>query len=271
MLRQFLMATVGAVALAGSAVAADLPSRVPAPAPVFVAAPYSWSGLYIGGQIGYAWGDLNSSTIGYAAPTITSGAFFLDAPSNSNPQGVIGGVHLGYNLQIGQWLLGLEGDVDGTSVSKTVNAATFFTPPIDAAFVTPGFGATVHTTSPIQGSIRLRAGFAWDRALLYATGGAAFASVKTTYSDYYGFDSISRTRAGWTVGGGIDYAVTDNWSVRAEYRYADFGHFDNYLINSAYNPSGSWEGVHTHFTENRVQVGFSYKFGSTPAPVVAKY
>lgn len=261
MLRRILMASVGAIALAGSAIAADLPSRAPAPA--YIPPPYSWSGLYIGGQIGYAWGQANSSTF-EGAPA----AFLLDGPFNYNPQGVIGGVHLGYNLQIGQWLLGLEGDVDGTSVSRTFAAPTFVAP----LAVFPGaFGATIQTRSDLQGSIRLRAGFAWDRALLYATGGAAFAGVKTTYSDAIGFDSISRTRAGWTVGGGIEYAITDNWSVRGEYRYADFGHYDDYLINSAPLGGGAAEGVHTHLTENRVQVGFSYKFGAAPAPVVAKY
>ncbi len=271
MFRHILMASVGAIALAGSAAAADLPSR--APAPVYVPAPYSWSGLYIGGQIGYAWGDASSSTYG-AAPSL----FLLDAPSNYNPQGVIGGVHLGYNLQINQWLLGLEGDVDGTSVSKTVNAGTVYTPEILTAapapavvLIAPTYGATIHSSIPLEGSIRLRAGYAWDRALLYATGGAAFAGVKTTYSDFYGFDSISKTRAGWTVGGGVDYAITDNWSVRAEYRYADFGSYNDYLINSAPLYNGAAEAMHTHLTENRVQVGFSYKFGAAPAPVVAKY
>ncbi len=176
---------------------------------------------------------------------------------------MIGGVHLGYNLQIGQWLLGLEGDVDGTSFSKTVNEGTLFA---------PVYGATIHTSTPLEGSICLRAGYAWDRALFYATGGAAFAGVKTTYSDFYGFDSISRTRSGWTVGGGVDYAITDNWSVRAEYRYADFGRYNDYLINALPTASVSGaEAVHTHLTENRVQVGFSYKFGASPAPVVAKY
>ncbi|WOJ89911.1 porin family protein [Methylocapsa polymorpha] len=272
MLRQILMASVGAIALAGSAVAADL--RAPAPAPVYAPAPYNWSGLYIGGQIGYAWGNLNSTPYGFAAPAGPLGTFLLSGPFSGNPQGVIGGVHLGYNLQINQWLLGLEGDVDGTGLNRTVIAPTFFTPPLDAAFVNPGFGATVHTTSPLQGSIRLRAGFAWDRALIYATGGAAFAGIKTTYSDFFGFDSISRTRAGWTVGGGVEYAVTDNWSVRAEYRYADFGRYNDYLINSFPLTTagvGLADAVHTHFTENRVQVGFSYKFGAAPAPIVAKY
>lgn len=265
MLRRMLMATVGAVALAGSAIAADLPA--PAPAPAYVPPPYSWTGLYIGGQIGYAWGRVNSDTFS-AAP-----GFLLAGPFDYTAQGVIGGAHLGYNLQINQWLLGLEGDVDGSSLSRTIDVPTFAGPLVGIAAFPGGFGvATVRTVAPIQGSIRLRAGVAWDRALLYATGGAAFAGVKTTYTDFVGVDSISRTRAGWTVGAGIEYAVTDNWSVRGEYRYADFGRYDDYLINSA--PlflAGAAEGVHSHLTENRVQVGFSYKFGAAPAPVVAKY
>jgi len=254
MLRRILMASAGAVALAGSALAADLPSR--APPPVYAPPPFSWTGLYLGGQVGYAFGSLGSNLLSPAGFD-----FFYPNQFSYTPQGVIGGAHLGYNLQISQWLLGLEGDVDGTGLSRTYSAPFGFIGPA-------GFGATIHSTQPIQGSIRLRAGIAWDRALLYATGGAAFTGIKTSYASFFGYDSISRTRAGWTVGGGIEYAITDNWSIRGEYRYADFGRYNDFLINS-----GSFFGtsVHSHLTENRVQVGFSYKLGAPPAPVVAKY
>jgi outer membrane immunogenic protein len=250
------LASAGAVALAGSAFAADLPMR--APPPVYMPPPFSWTGLYLGGQVGYAFGSIGSSTLSPAGFD-----FFYPNQFNYSPQGVIGGAHLGYNLQIGQWLLGLEGDVDGTGLSRTYAApfGFFGGGPL-------GFGASVHTKLPVQGSIRLRAGLAWDRALLYATGGAAFAGVKTTYASFFGYDSISKTRAGWTVGGGIEYAITDNWSIRGEYRYADFGRYTDILINSA---TFAGTSVHSHLTENRVQLGISYKLGAAPATVVAKY
>ncbi len=256
MRRQFLLASVGAIALAGSAFAADLPMQAPPPPiPIF-----SWTGLYLGGQIGYAW-DHDSENFAFgpslAAPVPV---FFSDSFSNS-PQGVIGGAHIGYNLQINQWVAGLEGSVDGTGINKSV--------------LDPFSGITVSTNAPVQGSIRARAGVAWDRALIYATGGAAFSGIANNYS-VFGLlplvptERISKTRAGWTVGGGIEYAVTNNWSVRAEYRYSDFGHYTDFPFAAFVFPFSVT--VQHHLTENQVQVGFSYKFDSfAPAPVVARY
>src|SRR4029450_11749093 len=117
--------------------------------------------------------------------------------------------HVGYNLQIGQWVAGLEGDVDGTDFRRTSG-------------LEPIFGTFFRIRKDIEGSIRGRVGIAWDRALLYATGGVAFAGIEANYSSPVGFNSFSRTRVGFTVGGGIEYAITGNWSVRAEYRFSDF-------------------------------------------------
>jgi outer membrane immunogenic protein len=193
---KFLMASAGAVALVGPALAADLPVQPP----IYAPPPFSWTGIYLGGQIGYAWDNNNASLV--FPRVLLSGLNF-----NNSPQGVIGGAHVGYNLQINQWVLGVEGSVDGTSLSKTVIVSVADTP------------LMVISRADVQGSIRARAGVAFDRALIYATGGAAFTSITNSYSAFPpnpGFllqDSISKTRAGWTVGGGIDYAVTNNWSV----------------------------------------------------------
>ncbi len=186
---------------------------------------------------------------------------------------MIGGAHVGYNLQLGQWVVGLEGDVDGSSISHNNNSQSLYSN--NYGYVS---GVNYTTSAGIQGSIRGRVGVAWDRVLLYGTGGVAFAGVNASVNvPYYnstvtgGYDSASSTRVGWTVGGGIEYAVTNNWSVRAEYRYADFGRNTFYPVNSF-----SWDtygaNIQRRFTENRVQVGFSYKFDTyAPAPVVAKY
>ncbi len=183
---------------------------------------------------------------------------------------MIGGGHIGFNYQINQWVLGLEGTVDGTSLSKTT-VVTF-----PGAF---GGGGTLtaRTTSDIQGSIRGRLGVAFDRALIYATGGVAFGGLNTNLS-LNGFDAAgvpffastnrSSTRTGWTVGAGIQYAVTNNWSIRAEYRYTDFGT----IRRDAVFPGGGFFNGHRRFAENQVQVGVSYKFDTyVPPPVVAKY
>jgi outer membrane immunogenic protein len=230
MFRNVLLSSAALIALSGAALAADLPStRAPAappPIPVF-----SWSGLYAGGQIGYAFGDDADTRV------ITS--------VSTSPSGVLGGAHIGYNFEpaLGGIVLGLEGDVNGSSYTAT--SANYYT-----------------IKSPVNGSIRARAGFAVDRALFYATGGAAFASFNDSY--VFSGDSSSTTRVGYTVGGGIEYAVTNEWSVRAEYRYNNFGTFTDTL------PIAGTTVSHKE-TENQVLAGFSYKFASPVAPVVARY
>jgi outer membrane immunogenic protein len=251
MRRQFLLASVGALALTGSAVAADLPYRGPPPVYLPPVPIFTWSGLYMGLQVGYAWArdDTDFTTLDPAAP------FFS---ADTRPQGVIGGGHVGYNLQIAQWVVGLEGTVDGTSLNKTV--------------VLTGIPVlSVGSRETVQGSIRARLGVAFDRVLLYGTGGAAFAGITNAYSIGFPFflsETISKTRAGWTAGGGIEYAVTNNWSIRAEYRYSDFGRYTDFpFVSLASAPQ-----ARHHVTENQVQAGISYKFTPFgPGPVVAKY
>jgi outer membrane immunogenic protein len=255
MRRQFLLASVGAIALTASAAAAELPPPAP-PAPIF-----TWTGLYVGLQIGYAW-DYDPTTLIAQNPATLA---VFNSSVTSDPNGVIGGAHLGYNLQIGQLVAGLEGTVDGTTISGTTGNALV---------------GAVQTKEQVQGSIRLRLGYALDRVLLYATGGAAFTGINNTYfagsALIAGFpgafqEEISRTRSGWTVGGGIEYAITNNWSIRAEYRYSDFGHYEDYPFAIGV-PLGGTLFVEHHLTENQVQLGVSYKFDSSAlAPVVARY
>jgi outer membrane immunogenic protein len=226
MIRNVLLSSAALIALSGAAFAADLPSSrapiAPPPIPLF-----SWTGLYIGGEAGYGFGK--DSVAGLAS---------------TKPSGVVGGGFVGYNFEpmFGGLVFGAEGSIDGSSEKAT--ATGLYT-----------------IKSEVQGSIRGRVGFAVDRALFYATGGAAFASFK---DNYVTGDSLSTTRVGYTVGGGIQYAFTNEWSVRAEYRYSDFGTFTETL------PIAGVTVSHKE-TENKVLVGVAYKFGEPAAPVVAKY
>ena len=245
--------------LSTSAFAADLPSRaivaVPPPIPV-----YSWAGFYIGGHAGYQFG--HDSALAYDDVFNTG----LASRSAKN-SGVIGGGHIGYNFAARTFpffdgplgptfVFGLEGDVDATSAR--------------ARYALGGIDASDREN--VQGSIRGRLGIAVDRVLFYATGGAAFGGFDQHYVNTItgATDSFSHGRFGVTVGAGAEYALTNNWSIRAEYRYTDFGNFTDNLANS----TGSGVNVSHHIVDNRVLGGVSYKFdvlAPVAVPVVARY
>ena len=270
MCKQFLLASVGAIALAGSAFAADLAPPPPPPPP------FTWSGVYLGGQIGYAWGKDNVSWSGTANDLDLAGGKF-----GEGPQGVIGGAHLGWNIQPNHWFVfGIEASVDGAGLNKSVVVPM-------ADFAQDTFGSlTASAKAGVQGSVRGRLGIAFDRLLLYGTGGVAVTSYNTSYYDTTGFftgfpgtnDTISVTRAGFTAGGGIEYAITDNWSVRAEYRYSNFGHVTDYPFSNpnafvSFNqnapipaPAGGFVVARHNPDQSQVQVGFSYRFDMMVPP-----
>jgi len=228
MFKKILLSTVALAAMSGAALAADLPTTkgppiYSPPPPIF-----TWTGVYIGGQVGYEWGRAYTTAFGVPVSAYT-------------PDGIVGGGHVGYDYQIGTFVLGIEGDANGASYrgGDGINASK----------------------EPLDGSVRGRLGYAWDRALLYATGGVAFGDFNN--SDIAG-DSVWNTRLGWTAGAGVEYALDNNWSLRAEYRYTDFGryYFTGNVTGTPYS---------THQYDNRVQAGFSYKFDMMGAPVVSKY
>lgn len=279
MIRKVLLSTVAIAAVSASAFAADLPSRrappvyVPPPVPLF-----SWTGFYIGGDVGYAFGRDSVRQVG-APLGLGPDAYY----QTGFPNGTTGGAHIGYNFStqslpvLGQLaggfsglpfiggfggaggVVGVEGDVQGTDYRGSV-AFAGATP---AAFT---------TRNQINGSARGRIGIAVDRALFFATGGAAFAQFQNSYASPAftgGYQNLTHTRVGWTVGGGIEYAITTQFSLRGEYRYIDFG---RYTDVPAF-PGAIGSTFTHHDTVQRVTVGFSYKF-DTPvaaAPVVARY
>jgi outer membrane immunogenic protein len=249
MIRSALLAAVSAVVLGSVAMAADLPSEkgppvyAPPPPPVF-----SWTGFYIGGQVGYGWGADPSTSTGIRDRVTTDPI--------TDTSGIVGGGHIGYNYQISQFVLGLEADANGSTERGSITA-----PSGDVGFGSEEFDA----------SIRARVGIAFDRILVYATGGGAYGAFRVGVTD----PGVPVTEVhypdhfGWTVGGGIEYAIDNNWSVRAEYRYTDYGPFD-----VSYTTVPNVASIHYHIADNRVQVGFSYLFNPPPPPappVVAKY
>ena len=221
MRKYVLMATVAAVAgiTSSAAFAAD-----PTPPPVMA---YNWTGFYLGGDVGWAWLDTG------AAQGPGPGSVFIQKDSD----GVMGGGYAGYNFEIApSWILGIEGDFSGTDLDNTVPCNN----PLFAC------NASADWTASVRG----RVGFAVDRALIYGTGGIA-------WLDYSGFTAIgglkfsdSNTMTGWTAGGGIEWAFTDNFIARAEYLYSDFGsHTMKYDVGYRVDP-----------TLSIFRLGLSYKF-----------
>ena len=226
-MRKSLFAFVALLTTTASAFAADLgPYRSvkDQPAPAYDYAPaFLWAGPYVGAQVGYTWGKANHD-------------FASGFAGNSDPEGFVGGGHLGYNWQRGRFVFGVEADFEGGDVSGNFNQPLTFG------------SADLNW----QGSVRGRVGLAADRALFYATGGWAFADYDFTGATLAGCCGFSDTLNGWTVGGGIEYAFTPNTTVRVEYRYADFGN-----VSSGLSPADRMDvDLQTH----TVRLGASYKF-----------
>jgi outer membrane immunogenic protein len=187
---------VGLFATATIAQAADLsvpPARVAAPVP------YTWSGLYIGLNAGYTGGTLTETASGAAT----------GSASASIPGGV-GGFQLGANYQINAIVLGFEADFDGAAATRSVNFA--------------GGLASNSAQLPWMATFRGRAGVAFDRLLFYATvGGVATELVSTVNVTGIGTASTNFTHSGWTAGGGLEAAISNDLSAKIEYLYFDTG------------------------------------------------
>ena len=189
MLRKILLASAALVALAGTASAADMPARMPTKAPVPYIALYNWTGLYVGANIGYGWGRDSSGG------------------TSTNLNGVIGGGQIGYNWQMNNLVLGLETDFQGSGQKAT------------------GTGVGFSLTERIRyfGTVRARLGYAWDRTLLYVTGGYAYTNIGGDLTVGAFTTSTNTTKSGYTVGAGLEYAFAGPWSAKAEYLYVDSG------------------------------------------------
>jgi outer membrane immunogenic protein len=239
-----LYAVIGLSVGAGQmASAADLPMK--APPMVAAPVPFSWTGFYVGGNVGYGWSEVKPGTVSFYDP-VSVFAGSIDG-INYSPKGVIGGVQAGYNFQFNNMMLGLEIDYSATGIKGAVYNPT---------------GST--STSKIDGlaTARARAGLVIDRTLIYATGGLAVAHTKTTLDDYYvGYvitTSDAATYVGWTVGAGAEFALSPNWTVKAEYLYADLGS----KVYNFYEGSAGWARISgtASLTMSIARVGFNYQF-----------
>lgn len=210
--------TLAATIAAGAASAADLPRKAPPPA--MVAPAFSWTGLYIGANAGYGWGDSNGT---------------LALPGSID--GALAGGQIGINYQFpaSPVVIGIEADYQWANIEGTT-----------------GFFLPVNVELQRFGTVRGRLGFAWDRFMLYGTGGWAFAA-NTEVS--IGGLSASRDLSGWTAGVGVEWAFAPNWSAKLEYLHLGL-ESKNY-----FGPGVCLAGCNAGLDVDLVRVGLNYRLG----------
>ncbi|MBN8987472.1 MAG: porin family protein [Rhizobiales bacterium] len=261
-MQKIVVGLIAAVAMTGSAFAADMAPRYTKAPPVVAAPVFSWTGCYIGGFVGGAGADRNSRARDLNGYNAVGDTWFYGTDNS-----FIGGGTLGCNYQTGAFVLGVEGEAGYLRVRGS--ALDPFSPflPLDTRAST-AFGDW-------YGVIAGRAGVAVDRALFYVKGGAAFVntSVSTIDANPAGGNTITATagdtRATWALGGGIEYALTNNWTIKGEYLYIDTRETLNACGFAAVGGARfCWShdvpGLHT------AKLGLNYKF-DWAGPVVAKY
>ena len=224
---------------------------------------HNWSGFYVGGHLGYGWGKADTSFNPGPSPAV----FVNLAPTvlDPDPNGAIAGGQIGFNWQAGQWVYGIEADISWTDISGNARLAPI--PPFTGAPANPG-AAYLAAEQDIKylGTVRGRLGYAWDRLLLYVTGGLAYGKVNYTGDTNFGpppfiryFQSFSETQLGWTIGGGGEWAFNPNWSFKAEYLYFDLGDVTRVAVQSPVVPPFSV--TNTFETKGHiVRGGLNYKF-----------
>ncbi|HSI42491.1 MAG TPA: outer membrane protein [Xanthobacteraceae bacterium] len=234
---------------ASAAFAADMSYPVKA-APIMAPIPvFSWTGFYIGANVGYGWAETDNWNYGYYDS--------YNGGGKVKPDGWFGGGQIGYNYQFtNNVVVGLEADFEFADMKDTRGYNGFWdlNDWYDAGKVT--------TEIESFGTIRARLGYAYDRFLPYVTGGLAWGNVKVSdrWTEYDGVNdlvgetfgySADDTLWGWTIGAGIEYAITDNWTTKIEYLYADLGSID-------------FNGHHWNddldVTLQTVKIGVNYKF-----------
>src|SRR6516162_168047 len=199
--------------LGGSAFAADLPPLAPPPRAPAVYVPavlpvYNWAGVYVGINGGWGWGN--------AKWTADAAGIFPGATGSPHDNGGVVGGTLGVNFQTDGFVFGVEGDWDysGINTGTTASICTF--------------SGSCQTGNNWLATARGR-GYAADRVLLYLTAGGAFANVQTNFNGV----TTTHTQSGWTAGGGIEWAFTDNWTAKVEYLYVNLGNGSVNCVSTA--------------------------------------
>src|SRR5947209_1451508 len=261
--------------VSATAHAADMRMPMKAPPPVAAAA-WSWTGFYIGANGGYSWGRSRNDATFATAP---GGVVIVPGPGSTVGSGFdltggLAGGQIGYNWQMSNWLIGLEGD--GQWASERGSTTFLCAAPVLGAclpgltFIPPGATGTTGTLSQkidAFGTFRGRLGWlVTPEVLLYGTGGLAVGDVRTSLS-LSGFTAAglpiaiatasSTTRVGWTAGAGIEGMFARNWSAKLEYLYMDLGSVNTAL---SLTPPGIALNTRSRVTDNILRAGINYHF-----------
>jgi outer membrane immunogenic protein len=243
-----LFASFGAVALLGASSAAF---------PAWSQEGHDWSGAYVGVHGGHAWGASEYTDAEY------NGGFLIYPVVNWDvgSDGPLAGIHGGYNLQHGSFVVGIEGELgylglDGSAMQPGVD-------PVGVAYDAGGV-----IEKGLYGGLSLRLGVAFDRTLLYGKGGAVYSTAKVGFLDACDvapcgnilFDASEEAGWGYQLGGGVEHALTDNWSIRGEYSYLDFGSvgIDGTMVGGG--RTGDPAHVDADLAVHAFRIGVNYDF-----------
>jgi outer membrane immunogenic protein len=241
-MKKLVVACIGVAAFSSApALAADLPIKTPPLAPV--SAPYSWTGFYVGGSLGVA------AALG-SVSDLSGSLYDAGSKGYDTSLGAIFGANVGYNFQSGNLVYGVEADISYNTAKSDVSIYN----------VTPD--DHLRSTSNVLSTARVRVGYAFDRALLFVTGGIALSNLNVSATGNFGptdfgTAGFSGWETGWAVGTGLEYAITQNWTVRAEGLYVDFG------SRTAWTVSGltlTPMGFQFNNQELIARLGANYKF-----------
>lgn len=274
------LSATAAIALAltaGSALAADLPSRKGPPAFVPPPPAFSWTGFYGGVNIGGAWTDSTDVTGFEVGPGGFTGAAWR--VSGSDAAGIVGGGQLGYNYQFNSFVVGIETDFQGSSLTGSGRALGS---PLTGTAIFPF--VTLNRTIDWFGTVRGRVGYSvLPTLLVYGTGGFAYGGTTSSFTvaftdAFTAFDAESDTRTGWTAGGGLEYAFWPNWSAKVEYLFVSLDHgrrFNTPEFGPGPLGFGAFRahqtGVRNEFHTVRAGVNYHFNLFTAPAPIVAAF
>jgi len=275
-MKKILVALTVLVSGTVGASAADMAVKARPPAPV-VAAVYSWTGFYVGGNIGYGWGQNTDPFVSLVdpAPVVGFAGYFAAGGNvfpNLRPAGVIGGGQIGYNWQMKQFVLGAVADFQAANIRAS---STVFVDPPGAPV--PSF-QTLSQRLDFLGTVRGKAGVAFNNVMLYGTGGYAYGRVRSSMTADFTpavpiiFSGTSTEwRSGWAAGVGGEYGIGP-WSVGLEYLHYDLGRSSVTAVgvpptSTAFAASSLAASQRT--AGDIVRATFNYRFGA--GAVVAKY